>query len=232
MSWQTNSVIITLRNVAREMGLTRLIGRTLQGNSYEKAFDDALLASIRTGDVIWDIGANIGYYTRKFAEATGADGKVFAFEPFPTTVSRLIGEVGELANVTVHPIALGSEEGTMQMQAGDDSLGATSRIFEGGTSVAPTDVEITTGDSLLRRGVAIAPMVIKIDTEGYELDVLNGMSALLCANGLRAVFIEVHFGLLSQRGMANAPGQIERLLAARGFSVRWVDSSHIAALRG
>ena len=48
---------------------------------------------------------------------------------------------------------------------------------------------------------------------------------------LRAVFIEVHFGILAERGLSAAPGRIERLLSEKGFRNRWLDLSHLAAYR-
>lgn len=76
------------------------------------------------------------------------------------------------------------------------------------------------------------PTLIKIDTEGFELDVLRGMVALIeDTPTLRARFIEVHFGLLAECGMPEAPIMIEQLLEKNGFKTTWVDSSHIAAVR-
>ena len=231
MSLQTGPIAIRLRQLARRLGLTKLAGRFLQGGSYEKAFDDALFDTIGANDVIWDVGANVGYYTRKFAEAAGPQGRVIAFEPFPNTVKRLRTEVEGLSTVTVLHIALGAKVGMAIMGAGSDSLGATSRIVLDAAGEATTDVEIATGDYMLERGIAAAPTVIKIDTEGFELDVLSGMSVLLGAPSLRAIFIEVHFGILAERGMAAAPREIEKLLSDAGFNLHWVDASHVAAYR-
>ena len=78
---------------------------------------------------------------------------------------------------------------------------------------------------------AAVPNVVKIDTEGFELDVLQGMGTVLAEPALRGVFVEVHFGLLADRGMADAPSTIEALLRAAGFETTWVDPSHIAGTR-
>lgn len=231
MSWQTNRSMIALRNAARRVGLTRIAGRLRPGDTYEKAFDDALLAVIQPGDTVWDVGANVGHYTRKFAEAAGRDGKVVAFEPFPSNVKRLRVGVDGLENVLVLPIALGANTGTMAMEGGSDLLGATSRLVEGPASGAAAEVEIEMGDAVVTRQLAAAPTVLKIDTEGFELDVLRGIPDRLADPALRAVFIEVHFGLLANRGMAKAPQEIERILKAAGFATRWVDPSHIAGER-
>lgn len=228
MSFQTNPLVIRFRNGARKLGLTRYLSLILQGRNYEKAFDDAMFGAIKVGDTVWDVGANVGYYTRRFAEAVMPGGSVFAFEPFPATVERLRSEVGSINGVSIISSALGSTLHKMSMQAGGDSLGATNRLVDSGAGHV---VQVSTGDCILSSGVASIPNIIKIDTEGFELDVLMGMSALLEELALRAVFIEVHFGILSDRGMRDAPGEIENLLKAKGFSLRWVDPSHLAAYR-
>lgn len=229
MGLQTNPVIIQLRTAARRSGLTRVLQRLLPGAGYEAAFDQALFAAIHVGDVVWDVGANVGYYTRRFAEAVGASGRVFAFEPFPTTASVLRQNLTGHDNVAVNVVALGDRDATVGMKLGHDDLAATSRIVD--LSAADAEVEVLTADHVLHSGLAQCPAVVKIDTEGFELEVLGGMRELLRDPGLRAVFVEVHFGLLAERGMPNAPAAIEKLLRECGFGIRWVDPSHIAALR-
>ena len=161
--------------------------------------------------------------------------QVFAFEPFPATAARLRAELTGVETVTVLPVALGAETGTVSMREGDDEFGATSRIVAQGAGEAGegrvTRVAIATGDSIFSQGLAAAPAIIKIDTEGFELDVLNGMQEMLNSATLRAVFIEVHFGILAERGLSAAPGRIERLLSEKGFRNRWLDLSHLAAYR-
>lgn len=230
MTWRTHPQIIQLRNIARKIGLTRALGRLMPSSGYEMSFDRELLSAIRQGDVVWDVGANIGYYTKKFAEAVGPSGRVFAFEPFPTIAGELRETVSNINNIIVNGIALGTHAGAPTMQAGADSLGATSRIVEE-HGEAGIQIEMSTGDEAIRSGLAEQPNVLKIDTEGFEFDVLKGMVKATEDRLLRAIFIEVHFGLLAERGMPNAPAEIEKLLTARGFCTRWVDSSHIAATR-
>ena len=233
MNWQTNPAMIGLRNVARKTGVIQFINQFLpRKKNYEQAFDTAMFEAIKPGDVIWDVGANVGYYTRKFSDSVGSAGQVFAFEPFPATAARLRAELTGVETVTVLPVALGAETGTVSMREGDDEFGATSRIVTGRAGAGRvTRVDIAAGDSIFSRGLAAAPAIIKIDTEGFELDVLNGMQEILNRAMLRAVSIEVHFGILAERGLSAAPGRIERLLSEKGFRNRWLDLSHLAACR-
>jgi hypothetical protein len=79
--------------------------------------------------------------------------------------------------------------------------------------------------------VVDVPNVVKIDVEGFELEVLSGMKQILANRALKAVGIEVHFKLLQERGLTRAPRQMESLLQEAGFLCSWPDSSHIFAVR-
>jgi hypothetical protein len=73
--------------------------------------------------------------------------------------------------------------------------------------------------------------VVKLDVEGFELDVLRGLGALLRSPELRTLGIEVHFGILQERGIGDAPRRLERLLCEAGFRCAWTDPSHVIASR-
>jgi len=92
-------------------------------------------------------------------------------------------------------------------------------------------VDIRTADSLIQQGDALPPCAVKIDVEGFEFEVLQGFGAQLADARLRLLGIEMHFGIVKERGMPEVPRQIEQLLRSHGFSVAWPDSSHILATR-
>jgi hypothetical protein len=76
------------------------------------------------------------------------------------------------------------------------------------------------------------PTFLKVDVEGSELDVFEGMTSALSSDGCRAVFCEVHFGLLAERGQPYASKEIAALLSRCGLTdQRWIDPSHLAAVR-
>jgi FkbM family methyltransferase len=174
---RTNPVTIHLRNLTRALGLNRYVGRLIVSEDYEESFRNEMFRALRQGDCVWDVGANVGLYTTGFSEKVGLSGKVFAFEPSEINLSRLREAVRGLTNVSVIPRALGDREAHVIFQQGDDDLGATSRIFDEttGNSATTSSVEMTTGDRLVESGVVSRPNLIKIDTEGHELEVLRGM---------------------------------------------------------
>jgi FkbM family methyltransferase len=230
MSILSSPIAIRLRSIARSLGITRTLGRLFAPKNYEDRFGVALLSGINAGDHIWDVGANIGLYSLQLADKAGMEGRVFSFEPSPSNVLRLKKAVARHSNIHVIDLALADRNGAMKFRQGEDELGATSRLVEGGAETGAI-VEVVTGDSLVAQGRVKAPNVIKIDTEGFELDVLRGMTATLAQSTLRLIGVEVHFGLLAERGMADAPQEIEKMLKLHGFRCEWVDASHLIAKR-
>ncbi|HXH29519.1 MAG TPA: FkbM family methyltransferase [Bacteriovoracaceae bacterium] len=232
MSWRTNSLALSLRNMGRRYDLNSFLMSFVSSSSYEDKFNKALLSCVKRNDVVWDVGANIGHYTRLFADLTGSQGTVFAFEPSPQNYKRLVLNIKGVENVVLLPYGLGNKEETVAFKQGDDELGATSQVLGVTASTGEHDqVEIRVGDLLVQSGSVKLPNFVKIDVEGFELEVLAGMREILNSHELRALGIEVHFGLLTARGMAHAPQKIESLLREAGFSCSWPDSSHILATR-
>lgn len=235
MSWRTNRAVLLLRNLGRAIGVNRILASLLgQGSGgYEDRFQVAMFGTIRPGDVVWDVGANVGLYSKKFSDAVGSSGKVFAYEPSPDNLQRLNEAVTSLGNITVLPVALGESEDIVVFEQGNDPLGATSRIVDEAVreSEGQVEIQLSSGDHLVSSGAVAIPNVIKVDTEGFELDVLRGIRQTLRHKSLRTICIEIHFGLLKERGLPNAPSDIEKLLVSSGFSLVWPDASHIVATR-
>lgn len=234
MSWRTNTLVVRLRSIGRVTGLNKLIVSLLGSESYEDKFQKMMLSSIRSGDCVWDIGANLGLYTTKFSKLVGNKGNVYAFEPSPVNLELLKEAVGDRTNVVIVPVALGAKEMTVTFQQGEDPIGATSKIVSETSEASGrigVKVEMVCGDELVSSNRAMPPDMIKIDTEGFELDVLKGLSVTINSLILRTLCIEVHFGLLQERGLNDAPSQIEQILESAGFEYSWPDASHIVANR-
>ncbi|MDE3154705.1 MAG: FkbM family methyltransferase [Acidobacteriota bacterium] len=128
------------------------------------------LRRLRPGDVLWDIGANVGLYTLPAARRVGAAGHVYAFEPIPRNLEYLQRhvELNRVDNVTVVAAAVGDREGTVRMAPGD--FPAEYHVDEAGQIV----VEAIALDDWCARSGARLPQVMKIDVEGAEDAVLRG----------------------------------------------------------
>ena len=216
-----------LRSFGRRLGIFPPLIRAfrkLSGANYEQRFDAALLGAIRRGDIVWDIGANEGLYTEKFSRQVEPSGHVLAFEPSPRNVEVLRSRFTEPSRVTICPVALADQAGTATFYANGSSDGTTDSLVERTVGAVPHQVEVRTGDEFLQR---FPPNVIKIDVEGFEPEVLRGLREVLESPALRSVLIEVHFGILSDRGLASGPAELTALLRKAGLAVSWIDSSHL-----
>ena len=190
-------------------------------------------AEVRPGDTVWDIGANLGLYTQAFVTGVGPSGRVVAFEPVPACFAQLRQRFAESPQVKLHNVAVGDADGRITMSLESDPLAATHRVVDaehaGGGNLV--QVEVRSATSMVASEPELFPNVVKIDVEGHEGAVMAGMHGLLPDHRLRCVGIEVHFGLLDDRGESARPKQMERTLLQHGFRVRWTDPSHLLAVR-
>jgi len=211
-----------LRTALRRCGLAPLAHKVRMlwhKSDYEDRFADAMLASVQPDDCVWDVGANVGFYTEQFAKLAR---RVVAFEPVPENCGQI--ECKRIPNVDCLQIALGDSAGEKVMFIGRQF----SSVVVAPYPHAPRRVvKVCRADDLVDLP---SPAIVKIDVEGYEVEVLRGMCRTL--GGVRALFVEIHFQLLDQRGMRQAPATLVRDLKSLGFSrIEWPDASHIAAYR-
>jgi FkbM family methyltransferase len=231
----SNPALIRLRNALRRLGILRLIQTSpayaLINQGYESRFDAAMMKSLKPGMRVFDIGANVGYYTQKFADLVGETGSVHAFEPIPDSAEAIRALITTRPWILVHECAVADQPGELLMEADFGSTSPTNKVaigtLEKSESILAVPVE--TIDSVTARfGI---PSVIKIDVEGYEWHVIKGGRNTLQEPSLRHVFVEIHFSLLEQRNLKSAAAEIQKALVDSGFCVRFTDFSHIHAWR-
>jgi FkbM family methyltransferase len=185
----------------------------------EPHVQEALHDSLTEGNVFYDVGANVGFFTIIAARLVGSSGKVFAFEPLPQHVAALKRnvELNEFRNIEILTTAVAALDGTGALQLhgkSEDSLRAkleTAGSLKGADELVP--VKVVSIDSEIQRGLA-PPDVVKIDVEGAELDVLTGMKETLQAHG-PTVICELH----------GTNGEVLPFLRAIGYESRALDGS-------
>lgn len=183
--------------------------------------------------VIWDIGANLGLYSVLLAKALGRGTRVFAFEPEPRIRAAIeeVSALNGLDSLTPMAMALGRENGTARLSmASEGASGVHSLVHEVGHD--SLEVSLRRGDDVIAAGEAPLPSVVKIDVEGFEEEVVDGLAASLAQPDLRLVLCEMHFRLLAERGEPDAPQRICAKLAEAGLTRQeWLDPSHLLASR-
>ena len=145
------------------------------GTHDERYVVTKLLRIIQPGDICWDIGANIGFYTCLLASRVEDAGTVVAFEPALRTCGYLRENVSlnRFANVTVINKGLSDRVEQRHLYYSEAGLaeGTASLKYANGRAVSER-VMLDTIDSLTRE--LPVPDFVKIDVEGYQLEVLRG----------------------------------------------------------
>ncbi|MGH9545463.1 MAG: FkbM family methyltransferase [Terriglobales bacterium] len=160
-------------------GTRWIVGASNHGcwlGSYEYGKQRAFQEVVRQGSVVYDIGANVGFYTLLASKLVGRSGQVYAFEPAPRNCRLLQRhlEMNGVDNVSVVQMAVFSTNGEALFDSSaNHSMG---HLAACGTLKVPT-IAI---DRFVFDQAMPAPEVIKIDVEGAELEVLKGSYQTLC----------------------------------------------------
>ncbi len=162
---------------------------------------------VRSGDVVFDLGCNVGFNAMWYALAAGPTGRVVAFDPFPwnALTCEFNARLNELDNVEVHQIGIGATEEFAEI------------------SLADARTAVRTGPRLLKtqllplqRFADRRPTVMKMDVEGAEYEISETDFAVF--DRLRLCFMEFHPQYIRERGLA--PEKCLANFSARGFTLR------------
>jgi FkbM family methyltransferase len=146
--------------------------------TYELPVQQALSNYLKSGDVFYDIGANVGFFTVLAAKLVGSSGKVYAFEPDRQNADciRHNIQLNQFNNTAVWQKAVSHTTGTGELLLAEYSGGHTLSVVDRPPDLAGSiTVELVSIDDLISQGKLTPPNLVKIDVEGAELDVLRGM---------------------------------------------------------
>jgi FkbM family methyltransferase len=143
--------------------------------SYEYQKQKALQHELKVGDVVYDIGANVGFYTLLSSVIVGDAGTVYSFEPSPDNLQELRRhlELNHIKNCTVIDAAVSSADGEAVFDLSDDRC--TGHLAVNGS----LRVRTLMLDGLVSRREIRPPNLMKIDIEGAELECLRGASNVI-----------------------------------------------------
>jgi len=138
--------------------------------------------TIRPGDVVVDIGANIGYYTLLMSRLVGPSGHVYAIEPAPEIRARLEAQLAlnGLSNVTVIPYGISDRSERRSFHLSAANLGA-SRFGAALEDGAQGGLELRRLADVIHPSMLSRVRFLKIDVEGMEAPVLRDILTLLPA---------------------------------------------------
>lgn len=218
-------VVPILQGPAR--GLTWIVGSSNHGcwlGSYEAAATVAFAEAVDPGQVVYDIGAHVGWYTLLGSRLVGSSGRVVAFEPSPRNLRFLERHVdlNDAENVTVVEGAVSDVDG----QAGFDAGASHSTAALADEEEATMTVRTVTLDRLVSSGRLPPPDLVKVDVEGEEEAVLEGAGDVL-ASSRPVLLLSVH-GAAAERACRSRL----RHVGYRVEPVRLSGGGHSPALTG
>jgi FkbM family methyltransferase len=150
-------------------------GRKFIRGEQEPYKTEAILGNFSKGEIFFDIGAHIGYFSAIAALLNEGEGKVFAFEPRPMNAEffRKHMKVNGFSNVFLYQAAVGETAGEVQFDSAHGS--ATGRVAKDGD----LKVKQVSIDRLISEGTLPMPTFIKIDVEGGEIGVLKDLERVI-----------------------------------------------------
>jgi FkbM family methyltransferase len=140
--------------------------------------------------IVFDVGANIGQSATKFNKAFPQT-RIFCFEPVKTTFHKLERNMYGKANISCHNIAFGANSGQATIYLTGQSN--TSSLLQPKEIVGSEVVDVWTIDEFTSENQISRIDLLKIDTEGFDLDVLKGAHRILVAGQVPFVLVEVGF---------------------------------------
>lgn len=159
-------------------GFRWVVGASIHGcwlGTYEKTKQKRVCAAIRLNDVVYDLGAQAGFYSLLASRLVGPQGMVYSFEPLPRNVHFLKEHVArnDVTNIKIFELAISSTDGTGLFEDGAGPL-------QGGLSERGNrEVRVASLDALFSEGQLRPPNVVKIDIEGGGLQACIGAKKLL-----------------------------------------------------
>lgn len=156
--------------------------RAYASGDNELPIQEAVARVTKAGDVFYDIGANVGFFSVLGARLVGPSGFVYAFEPVPENAAyvRLNLRLNRFAHCEVVERAVSARSGREQLWLAEYSGGgALATVAPPADAKSRIDVDVVSIDDFVFGRHARPPAVVKVDVEGAEIDVLRGMARVL-----------------------------------------------------
>ncbi len=163
----------------------------LSTGTYEEEVSKMIKLSLTDGSVAIDIGANIGLQSIRMAQRVGTSGSVLAFEPLNYLQEKFKRNMSlnRVENVKLFPYALSNEELNTEFKINRNNWNqGTFNISGQGTGTELQNVTIKIGDEMPEINGLTRLDLIKIDVEGFEFQVLNGLKKTIEKHTPRIIF--------------------------------------------
>lgn len=202
-------------------GEQELVSQMLMRDKIWEAFETrVMINNLKADDVFVDVGANIGYYSLIASKLVGTQGAVLSFEP-ETLNFKLLEKniaVNALTNVKLFHAGLGSQNGSIDFYISPDNRG-DHRAFNSDNNRTKTSVNMLVGDEILENKKVD---FIKIDTQGYELDILKGLRKTITNNQQHLKMI-IEFWPFALKENGHSAHALLEEIASYDFNIYMID---------
>jgi FkbM family methyltransferase len=186
---------------------------------HQNGLDNLFKKMILPGDVIFDIGANIGYTALLFGKLTGKNGRVIAFEPGSRAFFYLNRNIAHnakvLSNIEAHKIAVSDKAGELKFY---DVAASDTSSLNPASNAEIYNVKTSTIDEVVKEhGI---PQFIKIDVEGHETQVLLGAATTLSQNRPPIIIFEALYEEIKNSNM-----NVIKSFCSQNYSFHRIDYS-------
>ncbi len=209
------SLLGKLRRAAEKLTGTHIYRDIPPGLDYAWDIRQAL-PHFRAG-IIFDVGANVGQSATELSDKFPGS-QIYSFEPSSNTFQQLQQNVQQYPTVQCFQLALGSSKKTAQMaieDSSDRSFLLDESSDEANSSKASEEVQVDTLDSFCNEQKVDHINFLKIDTEGGDLDVLNGATSLLKEQ--RVDIVEVEAGMNPKNELHVPFESLKSFLESHGY---------------
>lgn len=189
--WFGGSISVQLGVVAVEFNLKSPHERHLFLGFSERDVLRIFEIFLRPGDVVIDVGANIGFHAAYMANLVGSSGRVYAFEPTPKLIPRLLHleRQNPLHNIDIVRAAVSDKEGEATLyESSIHELSSLNQNWSPSTKLQEISVQTITLDTFLSHQSCHQLRLVKIDVEGHQYAVFKGLQETL-ARGLVDIYV-------------------------------------------
>lgn len=194
--------------ISRELALYKV---------HEPLATKLLMETLKPGMNVVDIGGNIGYYAMLEARLVGPAGTVIAIEPMPLNSEMLCNNVqaNGYRNIYIHKVAIGDRDGTALMYIAEKSNWHS--LHPPPSPKGEMKVPVYTLDSLLMPYNLPSVDLVRMDLEGYEILVIEGMQRTLERYGPR-LLVEIHPHIVGTSSIEAYLRSLEKM----GYGIEWM----------
>jgi FkbM family methyltransferase len=195
----------------------------------QDAFEISLIRQfVEPGDVILDIGANIGFYARKLSTLTGKNGIVHCFEPDEMNFSRLRSACRKVQNIVLNDKAVGPRTEKIKIYT-SPTLNVDHRTYKPDHYENEIEIDaVSIDDYLEKRANGLKVNFIKMDIQGFENQALLGMRRTLEINPNIVMLSE--FWPYGLKKAGTSPTIYYENLTSAGLTVSLIDDNKLTEL--